>query len=171
MKYNSNLTSHDLRSPLVNIEDFSKELELSLKDLSDIIKKGGVSHDVQAEIASIFQKEIPESMHYIRSSTKKMDLLLAGLLKLSRVGRTELKRVRLNMNNVMSDIMSNFEFQLKQSGARIEVLKLPPCIGDAVHIDRVFSILLTMPLSILTMNGLALSGCPGTLKGKNQFIM
>jgi PAS domain S-box-containing protein len=161
------VTSHDLRSPLVNIDGFSKELEFSLNELSEIIRQCGVSQDVRAKIASIVQKDIPESMHYIRSSTKKMDLLLSGLLRLSRVGRTELKRVPLDMNRIMSDIINTFEFQLQQAGVKIEVLELPPCIGDEEYINRAFSNLIDNAIKYLDHErpgSIRISGYPGEEK-------
>jgi signal transduction histidine kinase len=109
-----------------------------LKELLDIVSKS-ISPDVNEKIASIVENDIPESMQYIYSSTKKMDLLLAGLLRLSRIGRTELKKTRINMNDLMSAVMRTFEFQLKKGSVKVDVQELPPCTGDEMQLDRVFS--------------------------------
>ncbi len=43
------------------------------------------------------------------------------------------------MNELISQVISTFQFQAKASGARIEVSELPACMGDTSQINQVFS--------------------------------
>jgi signal transduction histidine kinase len=143
------VTSHDLRSPLVNVQGFSKELDYSLKELASAIQSESVPADIREKAASILEEDIPESMQYIRSSISKMDSLLSGLLKLSRLGRATIKIDKLDMNNLISNVVSNFEFQIKEAGVTLEISELPPCEGDIMQINQVFSNLLDNALKYL----------------------
>jgi len=84
------VASHDLRSPLVNIEGYSRELEYSIKDLRDTLSDKSFDNALN-ELTPIIDEDIPEALRFIRTSTAKMDTLLAGLLRLSRSGRAALK--------------------------------------------------------------------------------
>jgi len=141
------VTSHDLRSPLVNIQGFSKELEYSLKDLVDILE--AIPPKTREKIQPILEEDIPDSLRYIITSAFKMDSLLSGLLKLSRVGRSEVIMSKIDMNNLVQEVQQAFEFQVKEAGAEIKVDDLPPCFGDEPQINQVFSNLLNNALKYL----------------------
>lgn len=132
------VTSHDLRSPLVNINGFSREIATSLDDLKSLLLRRESSPELKEKIHNIIEKDIPESLKFIVTSSSKMDSLLSGLLRLSRLGRAELKCEGLNMNKLMSDIVSSFEFQAKESGIKIDISILPSCNGDESQINQVF---------------------------------
>jgi len=136
------ITSHDLRSPLVNVQGFSEELDISLKALMDVLNKIDVPLNLQEEITQITKDDIPESLEFIKNSIAKMELLLTGLLKLSRTDRIELNLEETDMNEMMADIMNNYEFILKDSGVKIEVSELPKCTADRTLLNQVFSNLL-----------------------------
>ncbi|MBC8229708.1 HAMP domain-containing histidine kinase, partial [bacterium] len=143
------VTSHDLRSPLVNVQGFSKELDYSLKELASAIQSECVPADIREKAASILEEDIPESMQYIRASISKMDSLLSGLLRLSRLGRAAIKIEKLDMNNLISNVASTFEFQVKEADVKLEISELPPCEGDIIQINQVFSNLLGNALKFL----------------------
>ena len=113
-----------------------------------------VPPDILEKINPIIEKDIPESLKYIHSSTDKMDALLAGLLKISRIGRLELHKTQLDMNLLMGEIVEIFEFRLKEAGVKLEISKLHPCIGDEHQLNQVFSNLLTNAAESIQRKGL-----------------
>jgi signal transduction histidine kinase len=143
------VTSHDLRSPLVNIEGFSKELERSLQKIMSALEDNAVPSELKETVFPAIQIDIQESLGFIYKSVSKMSTLISGLLELSRLGRLALKKEALDMNTMISDILSNFEFRLQKNGLKPEVSKLPLCIGDAVQINQVFSNLIDNALKYL----------------------
>lgn len=155
-------TSHDLRSPLVNVQGFSKELEQSLKELSSALQGGDVPEAVIKEITPILKEDVPEALRYIHTGTSKMDSLLSGLLRLSRLGRAALDIEKLDMNKLMSDIEGALDFQIKEKSAELIIDSLPPCRGDYMQINQVFSNLLDNAIKYLEPNRpgvIKVSGC------------
>ncbi len=136
------VTSHDLRSPLVNVEGYSRELEYSLKDLMSSIDHADGPSNIKDKITSILKEDVPESLHYIRTSVLKMNTLLKGILTLSRVGRSILMIEDIDMNEMMSDIVDSHRFRLNDLSIKTEVSELPDCKGDSSQINQVFSNLL-----------------------------
>ena len=133
------ITSHDLRSPLVNVQGFSKELDISLSELMSSLNEIDIPLNLKKEITQITNDDIPESLDFIKKSISRMEQLLAGLLKLSRTERIELNLEVIDMNEIMSEIKSNHEFRLKEAGVNTEVSELPQCTGDRTLIYQVFS--------------------------------
>jgi signal transduction histidine kinase/CheY-like chemotaxis protein len=146
------ISSHDLRSPLVNIQGFTKELGNSIKELFSIVQNKGVPKDLRKKVMPIIEEDIPESMQYILSSIFKMDSLLTGLLNLSRLERAAIKIKKLNMNKLISKVINTFEFHIKKGNAKLEISDLPPCRGDEIQINQVFSNLIDNALKYLDPN-------------------
>ena len=135
------VASHDLRSPLVNVDGYSRELQYSIEDLKNILQNNDEEAKL-SELKRIMKDEIPEmeqALSHIRNSSRQMDTLLKGLLKLSRSGRAALNILSVNMNNVLAQVISTFEYQIKKLGAEVITNDLPPCRGDAVQLSQVFS--------------------------------
>ncbi|MCP5047595.1 MAG: HAMP domain-containing protein [bacterium] len=134
------VTSHDLRSPLVNIQGFGQELSYSIKEVDSLL--AGLDADtkgIKDEISVIIREDVLESLKFIESSTTKMDGLLSGLLRLSRVGRMTTGFENVDMNNLMKEVSNAFEFHFKEAGASLEVQPLPACYGSELEINQVFS--------------------------------
>lgn len=140
------VTSHDLRSPLVNIQGFSKELDFSIKELGEMLNSGDIPQELRTQFDYILQEDIPDSLKYILSSTSKMDALLSGLLKLSRVGRTATTLNNIDMNELFTEISNAFEFHFKEGNVAFSVGPLPPCYGNDVQINQMFSNLVSNAL-------------------------
>ena len=143
------ITTHDLRSPLVNIQGFNKEMEASLKELNEILNDETIPPEMKSRYSHIINEEIPEAIHFITSSTTKMDKLLTGLLALSRLGRQKLTFHPLDMNRVMREVLETFEFDIDKNKVKIDVSELPSCLGDDLQINQLFSNLIGNSLKFL----------------------
>jgi len=136
------VSSHDLRSPLVNIQGFSRKLAKSCTSLTKILSGLEFPPERREELLQLLTEIMPRSIEFITGSVEKMDSLLSGLLRLSRLGRAAITIENLDMNLVMSKITNSLAYQVESSGAKISVDGLLPCQGDAVQINQVFTNLL-----------------------------
>jgi len=143
------ITSHDLRSPLVNIQGFSSELTGIFRRVNELNNKEELSDKDRIELDDLLKKDAPESLSYIQKSTKKMDTLLRGLLKLSRLGQAAIENRLIDMNILMKEIAASFEFQIKEKNVTLVVENLPPAMGDSLQINQVFSNLIDNALKFL----------------------
>ena len=133
------VTSHDLRSPLVNIQGFSRELENIFARLKKLISGESISSKAEKELAHLLDEEASEALDFILSSINKMDSLLKGLLRLSRLGRVAMDVGPVDMNYLMKEIANSHEYQLQNAGTVLEIDNLPPARGDISQINQVFS--------------------------------
>ncbi len=146
------ITSHDLRSPLVNIQGFSKELGYSIEGLASILEGVEVRESTNLQIRAFLENEIPEALQYISASVAKMDSLLAGLLKLSHLGTVVIEIEKLDMNSLINNIVRAFEYQIKDAGVEVGISELPACMGDKTQINQVFSNLFDNALKYFSPN-------------------
>lgn len=72
-------------------------MKASLDDLKGHLEKTNFNSGVESAINIIMEEEIPEAIHFITSSTTKMDKLLEGLLSLSRLSRQQMSFRKLGL--------------------------------------------------------------------------
>jgi PAS domain S-box-containing protein len=132
--------SHDLRSPLVNVQGFGKQLNRACETIR------GALPDVPPAIAEKLKQPldvtIPQALKFINAGVSKMESLLSGLLRYSRLGRVALSIRPLNMNGLLAEIIAAMKFQLDEAHAEVRVDPLPACLGDNVQTSQVFGNLL-----------------------------
>lgn len=143
------VASHDLRSPLVNIQGFSRELTRTCDSLRKMLAEVPAPAVPKADLRLAIEEDIPESLGFIQAGVSKIDTLLKGLLRFSRLGRAALTIERLSMQEMIQQIAHSMEFQLQQTGARLDIGELPDCLGDATQINQVFSNLLDNAIKYL----------------------
>lgn len=130
--------SHDLRSPLVNVQGFSRQLERACESLRAAVADAAGPNDLQP-IRPLLETKIPQALRFIQAGATKMDLLISGLLRYSRSGKAALTIRPLNMDGVVAEILAALAFQIQETGATVQVEPLPTCLADAVQTGQVFS--------------------------------
>lgn len=134
------VASHDLRSPLVNVDGYGKELEFSLKEIEAILQHKET--DFSSKLLELIP-DMKDSIIHIRNSTKQMDALLKGLLTLSRSGRASLNIYQLSMNELLEKIVSSFDYMIKKNEVKLIVEPLEPCFADEVQVNQLFTNLIS----------------------------
>ena len=139
------VASHDLRSPLVNIQGFSQRLRKALDELKrrvegalDLPELAGL----KGAILPLLQERMPAALDYIRASGVKMDAIINGLLHLSRAGRMVLRVETLDMDQLLHSCAASMAFQLQSVEGTFRMEELPACRADSAQIAQVFSNLL-----------------------------
>ncbi|HSV26448.1 MAG TPA: PAS domain S-box protein [Sedimentisphaerales bacterium] len=132
-------SSHDLRNPLVNIQGFSWELARDCSQVRRILSEAGLPEDVIAKVEPILKESMPACVEYINSSVRKMDDLLRGLLRLSRLEREPVPASTVDVEILMADMLDSMSYRIEQAQAEVTFGKLPSCRGDAGQIAEIFS--------------------------------
>jgi PAS domain S-box-containing protein len=131
--------SHDLRSPLVNLQGFSQELMLTSDALTELFSHPAVPQDVRKQGLELVGGDLAESIGYIRNAVRHLGNIIDGLLRLSRVGRVEYQFEPVDVAAVVQDILGAMHTTVSASGARIDLHPLPPVRGDRNAIGQVFA--------------------------------
>lgn len=141
--------SHDLRSPLVNLEGFSKELGLTCRDLRKILAESELPEAVRQRGLSLLDGEIAESVRYIHSAVGRLSGIIDALLRLSRVGRVVYNPQDVDVNAVVGRVVDSMRLTIEEKKAALTVRDLPPARGDRTAIEQVFANLIGNALKYL----------------------
>jgi PAS domain S-box-containing protein len=134
--------SHDLRSPLVNVQGFGQQLTRACEAMASALAAANGGPVPSEKLRPPVEVMIPQALRFINAGINKMDSLLAGLLRFSRLGRVALNIRPLNLNGLLSEIMVTMKFQLDEAKAEVRVEPLPVCLADNVQTSQVFANLL-----------------------------
>jgi PAS domain S-box-containing protein len=134
------ITTHDLRSPLVNIQGFSQNLQQYFGEIKELA--AGLPAGDRPRAEELAGQKIPESLKFMLESSSRMDAMLTALLKVSRLGRQELKPERVDAGKFLRTITDTMNFQLREAGAEVKIGQLPLCRADALSVSQMFGNLL-----------------------------
>src|SRR5262249_22822690 len=141
--------SHDLRSPLVNLQGFSKELELIGKDLAKLLDKEEVPAEIRRQARAIISTEMGESIGFIQSAVTRLSAIIDALLRLSRAGKVEYRRQLVEVSPIVGRVVSALRGTIEERGATVTVAELPPAWGDPTAIEQVFANLIGNAINYL----------------------
>lgn len=133
--------SHDLRSPLVNLQGFSKELGLVRDDLRGLFNQAWTEQARERAVGMV-DRDITESIHYIQTAVMRLSSIIDALLRLSRVGRVDYQPVVVELGAIIQRIVIALRGSIAERGATLRVLELPPVWADPTAIEQVFANLL-----------------------------
>jgi len=145
------IISHDLRSPLINIIGFSRELKNTLSttitETNDAI--ASLPEEKKKILLSMLHQEIPESLGFIEASAMRMDKLITSLLTLSRMGKRQLEIMPINMNTLASQVVSAMSHQIQEKHVQMTVEPLPEVDADPLSMEQIFGNILTNAVNYL----------------------
>jgi two-component system NtrC family sensor kinase len=141
--------SHDLRSPLVNLQGFSKELERSSQELTALLMGDAVPDAVRRQAKAIIEGDMQQSLHFIQRVTIRLSNIIEALLRLSRVGRVEYSQRVLDMNALVNRVLESLSVELFDRQVEVRVADLPPSVGDPTAIEQLIANLVGNALKYL----------------------
>lgn len=115
--------SHDLRAPLRAINGYSQVL---MEDYSNKLDEEG-----------------KQTIKIITKNAIKMDALIDDLLSFSRIGKQDLKKITLNMSNIVDSVISEFTNEKQKNNLEFIVKPLENVEGDNSMIKQVFTNLIS----------------------------
>jgi len=136
------VTTHDLRTPLVNIQGFSKNLAKDLKELYTLLSKADLPEGINERVRTLLSEDLPESMGFITGGVLKMNMMIGALLKISRLGRIEPTSASVDMDKVLKDVLGTFAYQLEKIGGVVKIMDLPRCSSDMEVVSQIFALLI-----------------------------
>jgi PAS domain S-box-containing protein len=112
------IASHDLQEPLRKIKTFAYRLEEDLK--------------------SVGSENMLKYREKVISSSERMTVLIRDLLNYSRLTREETEYERADLNEILREIISDYEVLIMQKQARIEAGTLPVIRGIPLQLRQLF---------------------------------
>jgi len=130
--------SHDLRSPLVNLQGFSRELSLSRQELTELLKTEMPAAD-RDRARLVVERDITESIQFIQTAVTRLSHIIDALLRLSRAGRVEYHAKMVDVRSIILRIVEAMHSTITDRGAEIVVNPLPTVWADATAVEQIFA--------------------------------
>ncbi len=132
------IVSHDLKAPLRAISQ--------------------LTHWISEDYSEAFDDDGKEQMDLIIKRVKRMDGLIDGILRYSRVGRIREKEERLDLNLMVKDVIDTFS---PSDNVKIIIEnELPDVLRDSVRMEQVFQNLIGNAIKFMDKReGIIRVGC------------
>ena len=112
------VASHDLQEPLRKIKMFSKSL--------------------QRKLDPTLTDETRDQLARMQNASERMQVMIDGLLQLSRINRRGDKFQPLDLTIVLNDVISDLDARIKSTGGQIYLEELPSIEADVLQIRQLF---------------------------------
>ena len=138
------ITSHDMRSPLVNLKGFSHELAMAVSDVNGLLEpqREKLGADTWQKLDTVLKHDIPEALGFIGNAVDRMDTLTTAILDLSRIGKYVYRDEKVSSQAVMDKVLGAQSYELGNNKVEVHVDPLPDLMTDPLALEQVFSNLL-----------------------------
>lgn len=141
--------SHDIRSPLVNLQGFSGELEFTRKELKRLLAESDLPPPARERALALIDIDLKESVHFISTAAMHIAAIVDGLLRLARVGHVAYQCQSVNVHALVERIVASLRSTFQEHGAQVMVHSLPPAWGDAAALEQLFGNLIANAVNYL----------------------
>lgn len=131
--------SHDLRSPLVNLQGFGRELGHAAGDLRQLVDTPALDEKTRSRALALVDQDISGSIHFIQTAVGRLSAIIDALLRLSRAGRVEYRWQRVDVNASVRRVVEALGATIAERGATVTCSELPPAWGDPTAIEQIFA--------------------------------
>jgi light-regulated signal transduction histidine kinase (bacteriophytochrome) len=111
------IAAHDLRSPVATISGYVTLLKEEVANQTGMVR---------------------QSLDFIASASQRMLILIERLLDYSRIGKTEIKKKPVDLNEVLTNTMANLESLLNETKTQLLYKDLPTVWGDETLLGQLF---------------------------------
>ncbi|MBI9073451.1 MAG: PAS domain S-box protein [Melioribacteraceae bacterium] len=143
------ITSHDLRTPLVNIQGFGRELIDSYNEINDIISEIECNQENKRKFLEILNTDVRESLSFIEKNIKRMDKLFSGILLYSRLDKEKPNLKNMDVSNIVKKIIRDYDKVFTEKNIGVYLAELPDAYGDESQIQHVFKYLIDNAIKYL----------------------
>ncbi len=139
------IVSHDLRAPLINLKGFAAELRDALAIIGSAMIETlpHLDEKQRQNVTRAIQEDVPEALQFIEASVSRMDAFINAVLKLSRLGRRDLRLEPIDIETLVRANLSALAHQIEESGVRITVGRLPQVVADRTSMEQIWGNLLS----------------------------
>jgi PAS domain S-box-containing protein len=123
----ASIAAHDLQEPLRKVQAFSDRVRGRLLALL------GTDSSEKTEV-----REIRDYLERMQGAAGRMQNLINDLLTYSRVATKTQPFAPLDLNQILSEVISDLEVRLEQTRGVVEVAPLPVIEADAVQMRQLF---------------------------------
>ena len=136
--------------------DLNRLMEAKNKELEQLVVEANAftyvaSHDLQEPLRKIrtFTELVQQNIHdrdfaekyftKIHASAHRMSELIRSVLAYSRISKDNTMFERVNLNDVLKSVVSDFELLIEEKGAKVIYDNLPNVTGISVQLGQLFS--------------------------------
>ena len=125
----------EMRAALKELDAFTYSVSHDLR--APIGAVSGFAHLLRSAEAERLSADGLRLLGFIEHNAERMARLIEGLLRFSRLGRSDLHRTRVSMNGLAAE--SLLDFVDEAARARIAAGSMPECNGDPALLSQVWS--------------------------------
>jgi signal transduction histidine kinase len=141
--------SHDLRSPLVNLQGFAKELALTADDLRAALAGAPLPEKTRSRVETLLASDMATAIHFIQNAVTRLSSIIDSLLRLSRAGRVVLAKEAVDIQGVVGRVVEALSGTTSEQRVEMVVNGLPPALGDTTATEGIFANLVSNAVKYL----------------------
>lgn len=131
--------SHDMRSPLVNLQGFTQELTHACTDLRKALTSEPLPAQMRGRIDAIIDQDILTSIRFIQTAVTRSSGIIDALLRLSRAGRVQYNRQNVDLDPVIERILTAMRISLQEKHVEVRADPMPTVVADPTAVEQVFA--------------------------------